>query len=120
MEITKPSKTKKSFGSQYTFKINDSVDKGNYFNTIDASVEYMVDLNVLKKIALEYGLTPVYLNFFESYNNKKYFTTTTDFVSFESIYGLPNHANWKGGKINLSDDELLINNLYTTFIFKLL
>ena len=38
LEITK-SKPKKDFGSKYTFKINDSVDQGNYFNTIDASVE---------------------------------------------------------------------------------
>ena len=104
---------KKPFGNAYTFKLNDTLDQGNYFNTMGESIEYLVSINVLKEVAKKYNLVPVYLNFFESIPGKKNaYTTSPDFISFKSIYDL---HTFKKGK--LSDDELLVNNLYTTFVF---
>jgi mRNA (guanine-N7-)-methyltransferase len=92
------------FGNKYIFTLNDSIDQGNYFNTMGESTEYLVNCTVLKQIAAEYNLLPVYINLFE---NK--YTTHSDFVSFEEIYTLLNKQ--------LSQNEIIINNLYTTFIF---
>lgn len=115
------------YNNSYNFKINDTFDKGNYFNTMGVSTEYLVNLTELKRVAAEYNLQPVYLNFFEPLNSS--FTTSPDFISFEEIYELakpitagsirsgsvPAHGKWKGK--SLTEDELVINNLYTTFIF---
>ena len=62
------------FGNKYTFKLNDTVDQGNYFNTMGESTEYLVSLPELKRIASEYGLIPVYLNFFEPISKNTYTT----------------------------------------------
>jgi mRNA (guanine-N7-)-methyltransferase len=97
------------FGNAYTFKINDSVDQGNYFNTMGESMEYLVNLEVLKQIANEYNLKPVYLNIFEPIPGKRnQYTSSVDFINFKEIHELK--------KPNISEDELVINNLYTTFI----
>ena len=104
---------KKPFENAYTFKLNDTVDKGNYFNTMGESIEYLVNLETLKKIASEYKLIPVYFNLFQPFNKNEY-ASTSDFVSFENIYNLPQHAGWKK---TLSQEEEVINKLYTTFIF---
>lgn len=107
---------RKAYGNEYTFKLNDSVDQGNYFNTIGESNEYLVNLQELKNIAMEYNFEPVYLNLFEQLPGKKNeYTSSSDFISFEEIYNLPRHGAWKGKSLN--PDELEINNLYTTFIF---
>jgi len=106
---------RKFYGNKYTFSINDTVDQGNYFNTMGESTEYLVNLKELKRVALEHGFTPVYLNFFEQIPGKKTFTTMSDFVSFEEIYNLPKHGNWKGKSLN--QDEIVLNNLYSTFVF---
>jgi len=102
------------FGKGYIFRLNDTVDKGNYFNTIGESLEYLVYFEKLIKIASEYNLQPVYLNFFERIKNNEY--TRTDypiphFVSFEEIYKLVNF------KKQLNPNEIEINNLYSTFVF---
>ena len=104
--------------NEYTFKINDTFDKGNYFNSTGESTEYFVDFNKLISIAAKYNLKPVYLNFFEPNGNT--YTINRDklykesFVSFEDIYNLSKHGKWKG---NLSSDEIVLNSLYSTFVF---
>jgi len=107
-EIKKKKFTRKLYGNEYTFQINDSKDKGNYFNTINASTEYLVDLEELKRVAKIYNLEPVYTNFFESIPGKNLtFTNSMDFISFEEI-------KWNK---TLSPDESILNNLYTTYVF---
>jgi mRNA (guanine-N7-)-methyltransferase len=114
LTITKKFKSinpRKPYGNQYIFKINDSVDQGNYFNTMGESVEYLVNLEQFKAIASEYKFVPVYLNFFEPIPGKNNaYTTSPDFVSFDDIYNL-------SPKKSLSEEEIPINNLYTTFVF---
>ena len=110
-------KTKKN-KNEYTFKINDIFDEGNYFNSTGKSTEYFVDFNKLINIASKYNLKPVFLNFFEPIPGTKGFATNDitnpHFVSFEEIYNLSNHGNWKG---KLSPDEMILNSLYSTFVF---
>jgi mRNA (guanine-N7-)-methyltransferase len=102
------------FGNSYTFKLNDTYDQGNYFNTMGESTEYLVNIMTLKDVAKKYNLVPVYLNFFEPIPGKRNnYTTSQDFVSFKDIYNL---RIFKKGK--LSEDELIVNNLYTTFVFQ--
>ena len=113
-------KTRKS--NEYTFKINDTLDKGNYFNTIGESVEYFVNFNDLIEIAKKYNLEPVYIDVFEKIpgkpneypvnRNEKY---EPQFVSFEQIYNLKNHGGWNG---TLTPNETILNGMYTTFLFK--
>jgi mRNA (guanine-N7-)-methyltransferase len=101
------------YDNSYTFKINDSFDQGNYFNTMGESIEYLVNIPELIKVAKKYNFEPVYLNFFEPIPGKKNeYSKTENFVSFQEIYER-NFLN-----IPLTREELLINNLYTTFIFK--
>ena len=102
---------KKPFGNAYTFKINDTFDKGNYFNSMGESTEYLVNLTELIRIASEYKLIPVYFNLFRPIPDKKNeYASTPEFVSFKEIY-----PSFKKGK--LSSDEEVINNLYSTFVF---
>ena len=107
---------RKAYGNQYTFKINDTIDQGNYFNTMGVSIEYLVSIPELIRVAGEYNFVPVFLNFFEPIPNKKNtYATTNEFVSFDDIYKLPKHGSWKGKSLN--PDEQVLNNLYTTFVF---
>ncbi len=105
-------KQRKKFGNEYTFQINDLIDQGNYFNTLGVSTEYLVDLDTLVKIAGEYNLRPIYYNLFEQIPGSQEYTSSDGFVSFKQIYDL---GVWK--KQTLSQEEQLINNLYTTFVF---
>ena len=108
--------------NEYTFKINDTLDQGNYFNTIGESVEYFVNMDDLIAIAKKYNLEPVYSNMFEKIpgkpneypvnKNEKY---EPQFVSFEQIYSLNNHGGWNG---TLTPNESVLNSMYTTFLFK--
>ena len=113
--------------NSYKFKINDSFDQGNYFNTIDESIEYYTNFKTLIDVASKYGLKPVYLNFFESKNEYPYYTINysnqnPSFPSFEDIYNLKNHGNWVDKKtkqsFSLTDDEMLLNSIYSTFCFQ--
>jgi len=101
----------KAFGNQYTFSIKDTVDQGNYFNTLGESTEYLVFMDKFINLAKEYNLEPVFLNIFEPIESNVYTNTYGKFVSFEEIYKL---NVWNK---TLNKDELLINNLYTTFVF---
>jgi mRNA (guanine-N7-)-methyltransferase len=104
------------FGNKYTFEIKDTVDSsGNYFNIMGASEEYLVDFGVLIKIAQEYGLVPVYKNFFESYtlNGKTEYTSTKSFMTFDEIKNL-----WQPKTRAMNEDELEINKFYRTFVFQ--
>jgi len=103
---------RKPFGNEYTFQINDLVDQGNYFNTLGVSTEYLVNMDTLVKIASEYNLKPVYFNLFEQIPGSRNYTSSNGFVSFKDIHEL---GVWKKGK--LTNEEILINNLYTTFVF---
>jgi mRNA (guanine-N7-)-methyltransferase len=108
------------FGNTYTFEIKDSVDdKGNYFNIMGASTEYLVNFDVFKQLAAQYGLEPVYKNFFEPYKigSKTEYTTTTDFMLFEEIYKQNIWTPKENGR-TMNDDELEINKMYRTFVFR--
>jgi mRNA (guanine-N7-)-methyltransferase len=117
LEIYRKKPTRSVYGNQYTFKINDTYDKGNYFNTMGESIEYLVDTAELIKVAKKYRFKPVFLNFFERIPGRNEYTKlnlipdrTLDFMNFEEIYNFyPNQ--------NLSAEELEVNKLYTTFIF---
>ena len=97
------------YSNEYIFTINDSFDETNYFNTSGPSVEYLVNFNELKKVALSVGLEMVNLNFFEPYDNK--YTKTTGPMSFEEIYKFYN----PGG---VSPEELEISYLNSVFVFR--
>ena len=104
--------------NEYTFTINDTFDKGNYFNSSGESVEYIVDFKKLISIADKYNLKPVYLNLFEPIPGTKSYAINDiinpHFVSFEEIYNLKNHGGFKG---KLNPNEIVLNNLYSTFVF---
>ena len=103
------------FGNEYTFRLNDSFDGANYFNTLGESVEYLVNMPVLIEMAKEYRLQPVFINLFQKRDNE-YVTIRTvgdtrrQFLSFEEIFNF--------GENPLNEEEIVINSLYTTFIFK--
>ena len=81
------------------------------------STEYMVDTHELIKVAEKYHFKPVFLNFFEKVPDKNMYTRLDmirnrplDFMNFEEIYSFyPNQ--------DLTQEELEVNSLYTTFIF---
>jgi mRNA (guanine-N7-)-methyltransferase len=112
-----PFKDRAPYGNGYTFEILDSGDEGNYFNTLGISTEYLVHQKEFEKVAKEHNLVPD-RNFFENYNingKKDYSKTKTPFNSFQNIikYWTPR----PGGEY-LNENELKLNNLYTTFVFK--
>lgn len=113
--------TKSPFGNTYTFKIYDTFDQTNYFNTMGTSTEYLVDFGVLNKIASEYGLEPVKLNFFEKYTptGLKKDTTYTpridNIVPFEEIYRL---KKWPPRSGNITAQELELSFLNSVFVFR--
>lgn len=81
------------YGSAYTFEILDQYDKGNYFNSMGVSTEYLVDVPELVKVAGLHGFKPVFLNFFERVIGKNEFTRLDyiksrplTFLNFEEIY----------------------------------
>jgi hypothetical protein len=105
------------YGNEYTFKINDINDNGNYFNTMGVSTEYLVDTAELIKVAGKYRFKPVFSNFFERIPEKNEYTSLDmirgrqlDFMNFEEIYSFY-------PKQDLTPEELEVNSLYTTFIF---
>ena len=122
LNITKKYKSikpTKPYNNEYTFKINDSIDQGMYFNTLGESTEYLVNTEVLKTVAKQYGFEPVYINFFQPIPNTFNYTSSNNFISFSEIYRLYElgQSSWKKGN-PLTPDELVLNNLYTTFVFQ--
>ena len=99
------------YGNKYKFIINDLKDKGNYFNTMGISTEYLVDFKELTRVAAQVGLIPVKLNFFESYGKKVYTNMSSNIISFEDIYELYRE------KPPLTPEETELNKLYSTFVY---
>jgi hypothetical protein len=112
------------FGNSYTFRLNDTFDGANYFNSMGDSTEYLTNMEVLIQMAAKYNLQPVFLNLFEQQG--KTFSAIhpgrddkRNFLTFEQIYNLHEHGGWLNAKNpnHLSEDEVIINGLYTTFVF---
>jgi mRNA (guanine-N7-)-methyltransferase len=114
---TNPFKPKSPYNNEYSFEILDSNDEGNYFNTMGTSTEYLVNQKEFVEVAKKYNLVPD-KNFFEPYkmeNKTEYTNSVSPFVSFTEILKL-----WKPkpGNPYMNEDELQLNSLYTTFVFK--
>jgi len=117
VQPTIPFGPRKPYGNEYSFEILDSFDQGNYFNTMGVSKEYLVKQSEFIKVAKKYNLVPC-KNFFESYtreNKTEFANSDNPFVPFSKIVKL-----WtpKKNSRSMNDDELKLNNLYTTFVFK--
>jgi mRNA (guanine-N7-)-methyltransferase len=116
-----PKNLKSPFGNAYTFKIYDTFDQTNYFNTMGESTEYLVDFNVLNKLAGEFGLEPVNLNFFEKYSptglkkDTTYMPRIDNIIPFEEIYTL---KKWTPREGNISASELELSFLNSVFVFR--
>jgi len=118
-----PKQPRNPFGNKYTFKIYDTFDQTNYFNTMGTSTEYLVDFNILNRIALEYSLEPVNINFFEKYTptGLKKDTTYTqridNVIPFEEIYRLKKWKPYDSSK-NITAEELELSFLNSVFLFR--
>ena len=100
-----------SYGNEYTFNINDSEDKSNYFNAMGASTEYLVDFRELERVALTLKLEVVKLNFFEKKSKFEFTSLKNEIVnSFEDIYP------FYGKQISSGEQE--ISFLNSVFVFK--
>lgn len=116
-----PKNLKSPFGNAYTFKIYDTFDQTNYFNTMGESTEYLVDFTVLNKIAGEFGLEPVNINFFEKYSptgikkDTTYMPRIDNVIPFEEIYSL---KKWIPREGNISASELELSFLNSVFVFR--
>ena len=108
--------SKDIYGKMYLFQINDIYDNSNYFNSSGVSEEYLVDFNELIRIAEIYGLEPVYKYDMEIFKAIQGNVKVHDFLSFEEIH---QYNIWtpKSGK-GMNPNEISLNNLYTTFIFR--
>ena len=102
-------KKKDPFGNKYTFMINDSTDKTNYFNTMGVSTEYLVNFDVLEKMAKDNKLEVVKLNFFEPYLR-----------SFTILKQNQNHLSFQDIKYTkvIDKSQLEISHLNSVFVFK--
>jgi len=115
-----PKKLKGPYGNEYTFTIFDTRDRTNYFNTIGLSTEYLVNFKILEQVAATVGLVPLRLNFFEEYpltgKKKGFVEIKKNHLQFDEILEL---GKWqpKPGSRNLTDEELELNGLYSTFAF---
>jgi mRNA (guanine-N7-)-methyltransferase len=94
----------------YSFKINDTIDQGNYFNTIPESIEYYTDFKKLNRLASEYNLVPDNTNFFEKYNGG--YTHLDILINNISFSDIPN------GSFNMTPEQSELNELYSTFLFR--
>ena len=111
---------KDPYSNKYTFEIKDTFDQGNYFNTMGPSTEFVVDFEELNRVAIEHSLVPFNKNIFESYINlgkTEYSKIDSNVISFENIHRL-NKWEPKKGSREITQDELELNGLYSTFIFQ--
>lgn len=114
------------YSNEYYFAIKDTFDRGNYFNTTGVSTEYLIDFQELTTVAANYGLVPVNKNLLQSFTNiydkLDYADYPTNYVPFEHIYNISaqNDSMWvpKKGTRPITQDEIALNSLYTTFVFK--
>jgi mRNA (guanine-N7-)-methyltransferase len=105
---------KKPFGNEYNFTIFDKFDQTNYFNTIEESTEYLVNFDTLVRIAKKYSLEPVNINFFEM-NGNNYTNFNGNIINFKEIY---NMGKWTPKSQPITNDELQISFLNSTFVFQ--
>jgi len=110
--------TKEPYSNKYTFLIKDTFDQGNYFNTMGPSVEYLVDQTELEKVCTSKGLLPYYKNTVETYTVDKrtdFPNTFSNAVPFSELVRL-----WKPKEKSrpMTPEELELNELYTTLVFK--
>jgi len=92
------------FGKEYNFLIKDTL----YFDTFGGSNEYLVNFDILNKIALEYSLYPVYTEFFNYFYLGS--SNITDFGELYDIY-------IKEYNKPLSSEEFEISKLNSIFVF---
>ena len=93
------------FGKEYLFKLNDTI----YFDSLEEySKEYLVNFDLLNKLASEYSLKPVYIDFFNDF-----FMTSSWAIAFNDLLEYPSFQKYK-----LSKEELEITSLYKLFVFK--
>jgi len=116
-----PKKIRSPFGNRYDFTIYDTFDKTNYFNVSGTSTEYLVNFDILTKIALEYSLVPVPTNFFEKWSptgKKTEFTLRPDnHIPFQEIFETGKWKPYTQGAI-ITADELELSFLNSTFCFQ--
>ena len=105
---------KKPFGNKYNFTIFDKFDQTNYFNTIPQSTEYLVNFDTFIRIAKEYSLEPVNINFFEK-SQGVYTNFNGNIINFEEIFKL---NKWRPKNEPITMDELQISFLNSTFVFQ--
>jgi hypothetical protein len=112
------------FGQKYLFKINDSGDIGNYFNTTGTSTEFVVSFEKLTEICESVGLYPVTQNFLEPYKDGK-LTRFPETVGpnrknkFPNIYSFDEsvHSWTPKGNGYMNQEERDLNSLYSAFVF---
>jgi len=118
-----PKKPRSPFGNKYNFTIYDTFDKTNYFNTMGVSTEYLVNFDTLNKLAKEYSLVPVNMNFFEKWSqtgNKRDTTYTQrldNHIQFQEIFETGKWSPYTKGE-SITPDELELSFLNSTFCFQ--
>jgi mRNA (guanine-N7-)-methyltransferase len=116
-----PKKLKSPFGNRYDFTIYDTFDKTNYFNVTGTSTEYLVNFDVLTKLAKEYSLIPVITNFFEKWSptgKKNEYTSRSDnHIPFQEIFETGKWEPYTKGA-TITPDELELSFLNSTFCFQ--
>jgi len=116
-----PKKLRSPFGNRYDFTIYDTFDKTNYFNVTGTSTEYLVNFDVLTKLAKEYSLVPVTTNFFEKWSpsgKKNEFTIRADnHIPFQEIFETGKWEPYTKGA-TITPDELELSFLNSTFCFQ--
>ena len=112
---------KSPWGNRYSFKIFDNKSSNNYFNSIPESMEYLVDFEVLNKIAKEFSLEPVEYYLFEKYttdtgkmNYSRNDNSIPGIIPFKNIY---DRTYSKNGD-TLSTEEKELSFLNSVFIFR--
>jgi mRNA (guanine-N7-)-methyltransferase len=113
-----PKKLRTPFGNKYNFTIYDTFDKTNYFNTMGVSTEYLVNFDILNKIAKEYSLVPVNTNFFEKIKKDNTYTHRLDnHIQFQEIFETGKWSPYTKGE-SITPEEIELSFLNSTFCFQ--
>lgn len=106
-------KHRKKYSNKYIFTIKDSDDPSNYFESLEdkKSTEYLVSFEELTRVAEEFGLRPVFLNFFEKHQGN-YTRSENNVMNFVDIY--PTFEN----SVKMTQEEQEISFLNSVFVFK--
>lgn len=97
------------YGNEYSFLIKDSLT--NYFQSYGSSIEYLVDIPELNRVAAEYNLVPLNLNPFDYFRLSNEST-----INFKDIYS-NNYKDYSGNRIILTPEEKELSFLNSVFIF---